>query len=89
MYIKTKLQYNKSLFIGFFIFSLVILLAVFSPYITTYDPLKIDVVNRLKLPNNEHLLGTDELGRDVLRDFYMVPGYQFQLASSQCLLHLF
>jgi peptide/nickel transport system permease protein len=65
MYIKTNLKYNKSLVIGFFIFSLVILLAVFSPYLTSYDPLKIDVVNRLKLPNNEHLLGTDELGRDV------------------------
>jgi peptide/nickel transport system permease protein len=65
MYIKTKLKYNKSLVIGFFIFSLVILLAVFSPYLTSYDPLKIDVVNRLKVPNNEHLLGTDELGRDV------------------------
>ena len=65
MYIKTKLRYNKSLFIGFFIFLLVILLAVFSPYLTKYDPLKIDVVNRLQLPNKEHLLGTDELGRDV------------------------
>ena len=65
MNIKTKLHYNKSLLIGAFIFSLVILLAVFSTYLTKYDPLKIDVVNRLQLPNNEHLLGTDELGRDV------------------------
>ncbi len=65
MYIKYKLYTNKSLFFGILIFSSVIFLAIFSPYITKYDPLKIDVVNRLKLPNYEHLLGTDEIGRDV------------------------
>ncbi|NKC14251.1 MAG: ABC transporter permease subunit [Gammaproteobacteria bacterium] len=48
----------------------VILLLVFSvcamaPVLTRYDPLKIDVTQRLQLPSCEHLLGTDHFGRDV------------------------
>ncbi len=33
---------------------------------TPYDPLAIDVLGRLAPPSAEHLLGTDEFGRDVL-----------------------
>jgi peptide/nickel transport system permease protein len=49
----------------------VILVAIFAPVLTSYDPTKIDIINRLKPPGYRdsdgclHILGTDTLGRDV------------------------
>ncbi|GFZ82153.1 peptide ABC transporter permease [Compostibacillus humi] len=57
---------NKSVVIGFTIISLVILAAIFAPYLTPYDPTEMDMSKRLISPNSEHLLGTDEFGRDLL-----------------------
>jgi peptide/nickel transport system permease protein len=45
---------------------LVLLAAIFAPYITPYSPLQLDVASMLRPPSAEHWLGTDELGRDVL-----------------------
>jgi len=39
--------------------------AIFAPYIAPYDPLEIDVLNRLSPPNKIHPMGTDKLGRDI------------------------
>jgi peptide/nickel transport system permease protein len=40
-------------------------LSVLSPVIAQYDPGRIDVDNILSPPTAKHLLGTDDLGRDV------------------------
>ncbi|MEA2529662.1 MAG: peptide/nickel transport system permease protein [Thermomicrobiales bacterium] len=40
--------------------------AVLAPVISPYDPLEIDIKSRLAGPSGRHLLGTDELGRDLL-----------------------
>jgi len=40
--------------------------AIFAPYITPYEPEAIDLYNKLQPPNLAHLMGTDELGRDML-----------------------
>jgi len=52
-------------------FSLVIVLLFFAvgitaDYIAPYDPIKIDIRNKLSGPSWDHWLGTDQLGRDVL-----------------------
>ena len=39
--------------------------AILAPYIVPHDPNKINVRHRLKAPSTQHLLGTDQLGRDV------------------------
>ena len=39
--------------------------ALLAPYISPYDPTKIDVYNILSPPQGKHIFGTDELGRDV------------------------
>ncbi len=44
---------------------LILLSAIFAPYLTTYDPIKRDVANRLSPPSADHWLGTDALGRDI------------------------
>jgi peptide/nickel transport system permease protein len=42
------------------------LLAAFAPLLAPYDPLAQDVIHSLAPPSGKHLLGTDDLGRDVL-----------------------
>ena len=44
---------------------LLFFIAAFGPYLTPYDFLAQDFTARLVAPSSEHLLGTDELGRDV------------------------
>lgn len=45
---------------------LIVLMAVFAPLISPYDPVAQNIVDRLQSPSAAHLLGTDELGRDVV-----------------------
>ncbi|GAA1855597.1 ABC transporter permease [Pseudonocardia ailaonensis] len=48
------------------VLALVVLLAVFGPLLAPYDPLAQDGTALLQAPSAAHLLGTDNLGRDVL-----------------------
>jgi len=49
-----------------------LLVLLFAPWVAPHDPLEMDIMNTLKAPvfleggNSQHLLGTDELGRDLL-----------------------
>lgn len=46
---------------------LLVLIAIFAPYISPYDPAKGSVIRRLKpIATPGYILGTDELGRDML-----------------------
>lgn len=42
------------------------LIAIFAPLIAPYDPNQVDLFATGQGPNREHLLGTDDIGRDVL-----------------------
>lgn len=51
--------------------SLVIIIAVliagiFPSYVSPYDPLELNLKERLQTPNSTYLLGTDDVGRDIL-----------------------
>jgi peptide/nickel transport system permease protein len=43
-----------------------VLVAILAPYIAPHDPIAMHLENRLASPSMSHLLGTDELGRDIL-----------------------
>jgi peptide/nickel transport system permease protein len=43
-----------------------VLVAILAPLLAPYPPLQQDVMSRLDPPSNEHWLGTDPLGRDIL-----------------------
>lgn len=45
---------------------IILSIALLAPWIIPYDPNAIDVMSRLEPPSRTHLLGTDQLGRDVL-----------------------
>lgn len=44
----------------------IMLLAILAPWVAPYSPFDLNVAQMLKGPSAVHLLGTDELGRDVL-----------------------
>jgi peptide/nickel transport system permease protein len=60
-----KLLNNKLSIIGLVFFTIILLSSIFAPIIAKYDPLMVDMVNVLKGPSREHILGTDKIGRDI------------------------
>jgi peptide/nickel transport system permease protein len=52
--------------VGVVIMVVFVLLALFAPLLSPTDPLEQNILNSLKPPSAEHLLGTDKLGREVL-----------------------
>ncbi len=65
---------------------LVLLVAVFAPYLAPQDPMEGNMKNVLQTPSAEHLLGTDKLGRDTLSR--IICGTQVSLFMTICLVIL-
>lgn len=59
-----------------------ILAALFAPWLAPYDPVEIDILNKLMPPSPEYLLGTDQGGRDILSR--MIWGARASLTVSLC-----
>ena len=57
---------NKTALIGFIVIGIFLFAGLLAPLIAPYDPLAADLPNRLARPSLQHLLGADELGRDLL-----------------------
>lgn len=57
---------NKTAVISFIVIVLMILAATLAPFLTPYEENDMDLMHRLSPPSAEHLLGTDEGGRDEL-----------------------
>lgn len=60
------LSSNRLVWIGGGMLFALVLLAIFAPLISPYDPLQQDIIRRLNGPSSVHWLGTDKFGRDVL-----------------------
>ncbi|OPJ55681.1 oligopeptide ABC transporter permease [Clostridium chromiireducens] len=56
---------NRLALIGSIFLILFILIALFAPILSTYNRDSIDLSNIESQPNINHILGTDELGRDI------------------------
>ncbi len=57
---------NKTAVVSFFVIVILMLAAILAPLLTPYEENEMDLLHRLQPPSAEHLLGTDEGGRDVL-----------------------
>ena len=57
---------NKLAVLGVLILFVVIVASVFAPFFAGLDPSAIDLSSVLNAPSRDHLLGTDQAGRDVL-----------------------
>lgn len=61
-----RLRKNKLAVIGMVLAALLVLSAVLAPVLTPYEFDAQDIYNRFAMPSTEHLMGTDNLGRDLL-----------------------
>ncbi len=57
---------RKLAVLGLAFIVLLILVAIFAPWLAPHDPFTQDIKNTLAQPSLSHPLGTDELGRDLL-----------------------
>ncbi|HJQ39794.1 MAG TPA: nickel transporter permease [Thermoanaerobaculia bacterium] len=61
-----RLLKNFAFTAGLVLTVLIVLAALAAPLLAPYDPNVQDTARRLEAPSNQHLLGLDDLGRDVL-----------------------
>lgn len=61
-----RLRRNKLAMLGLIIVLILVLSAVFANFIAPYDYAQQDLTNMKAWPSREHLLGTDDYGRDIL-----------------------
>ena len=54
--------------------------AVVGPFLTTYNPITLDLVHALQLPSEAHWLGTDSFGRDLLTRLVYAAGIDLQMS---------
>ncbi|MDY0287888.1 MAG: ABC transporter permease [Sphaerochaeta sp.] len=60
-----KILANKLAIAGFVVFVLMIIMCAIAPLLTKYGPNAIDLRNRLSSPSKAHIMGTDQIGRDI------------------------
>jgi len=61
-----RLRRNKLAMVGLIIIVLLLILTIFADVLAPYSYDEQDLLNTLQLPSSEHLLGTDNFGRDLL-----------------------
>ena len=61
-----RLARNKAAMLGLFILLVMILCAIFAPFVAPYNYAKQDLINSYIPPCLAHPFGTDNLGRDIL-----------------------
>jgi len=57
---------NRLVYFGVVLVVLVLLIAMFAPFISPSAPNEQDILGRLQSPSAQHICGTDKYGRDVL-----------------------
>ena len=63
--LKKSRKINFVTIFALIILSIVLLMVVFPSLFTSYDPLEVNMEKKLLTPCGEHILGTDEYGRDI------------------------
>jgi peptide/nickel transport system permease protein len=61
-----RLFRNRSAVFGAIVVALILFCAIFAPFVAPYSPTAIHSADSLMPPSWKHLLGTDDIGRDLL-----------------------
>ena len=72
-----RLKKNKMAMVGLYIIIIMLIVSASAPYIAPYDYSEMGQ-EILAVPSSEHLLGTDEFGRDVLSRLLYGARYSFE-----------
>ena len=62
--IRVFIKHNGRLIVGGTLVLVMVLMAIFAPLLTQYDPSATDIRNRFQPPSAEHIMGTDGAGCD-------------------------
>jgi peptide/nickel transport system permease protein len=62
----SRLVRDRTAVAGAAVVALMVAVSLLAPWLAPHDPTAVDIVHKLDGPTRDHLLGTDELGRDVL-----------------------
>ena len=76
-----KLLRRRIVLVAALVLLVVTVLALGAPWVTSFDPNDTAVLDRLKAPSNAHLLGTDELGRDLYARILHGARYSLSIAA--------
>lgn len=79
-------RHNPLAAIGVVLVVVFIILAIFGPWISPYDPAHIDLPTRLSPPSASHWCGTDEIGRDILSR--LIYGSRISMLVGSCVVGL-
>ncbi len=71
---------------AFALFVLIVIAAVFGPYLVPYDPLASNTLVALKPPSAQHWFGTDQIGRDVFSRVIVATRLDFFIAVASVVL---
>jgi len=61
----SKVLANRLSVFGLIVFTIILVLCVFAPLFTQYEPQKMDLRSILQAPSAQHIFGTDSIGRDL------------------------
>jgi peptide/nickel transport system permease protein len=61
-----QLRHHRAALAGLVVVGVLVFTAIFAPFLAPYNPYIVSLDTRLQPPGGAHLLGTDELGRDLL-----------------------
>lgn len=73
-----QLMHRRIVMVASVVLAAIVVLAIGAPWFASFDPNDTAVLDRLKGPSGEHLMGTDELGRDLYAR--IVHGARYSLA---------
>lgn len=73
---------------GLGIILVMVICAVFAPWLAPYDPAKVDYGAMIAAPSGQYIFGTDEIGRDILSRLIYGARVSLQIVSVAILLSL-
>lgn len=74
------LRGNKTMLVGIIILIILVAMAFAGPLVAPYGPLDPNPDKQLQAPSEEHLMGTDQYGRDVLSRILYATRLDLQIA---------
>src|SRR5215472_9818533 len=63
--LRTYVRRHPTMVVGAVLLGLMVLMAIFAPYLGTVDPQALSPIRRLRWPSAQYWFGTDMLGRDI------------------------
>ncbi len=81
-----RLVSNKLALTGGIIFLILVIVSILAPVIAPYDYLEVSPMNKYAPPSFEHLLGTDQFGRDIFSRIIWGGRYSLSLGVAGTLV---